>query len=94
MSPDQGPITAPKGQASSTSDPEDGTTQGTPLQDKEASPTAPAVDGGQAKASDADKPSAPASKDDIGTFYDPKDLPEEQIPIYKSMQAAFTKGMQ
>ncbi|MFX0199629.1 MAG: hypothetical protein ACFFCW_26195, partial [Candidatus Hodarchaeota archaeon] len=91
--PDQGPITAPKGSASSTPPP-DGTTLGTPSQEPGTSPTAPPVDAGTAKSDKADQVQTPAKTDDTEPFYDPKDLPEELLPYHKQLQAAFTKKTQ
>jgi hypothetical protein len=86
---DQGPVTAPKGPASSTPE---GITPEAP--EKGTSPTAPEVPEGTAKTKDADQPKGPAKSEDTDVFFDPKDLPPELLPYHKQLQAAFTKKTQ
>lgn len=66
--------------------------------DAEAAP-APATDGGQDATASADTGVArttaePRTNGDEETFFDPREIPAELMPAYKSMQSAFTKKTQ
>jgi len=92
----QGPVTVQPGQTDVDPQKAQGITETAP-QAPEISPKAPdAIEGSTQTDKSTPPPESGPEKSEPAevSFFDPKDLPEEVVPYYKQLQAAYTKKTQ